>query len=62
MVRARSWNVSRPVIRIGRGDDNEIILEDPSRSVSRFHAQLIIDPVGQAILTDLKSANGTPSE
>lgn len=50
---------SRPLIRIGRGDDNEIILEDPSRSVSRFHAQLIIDPVGQAILTDLKSANGT---
>ncbi|HTB11285.1 MAG TPA: adenylate/guanylate cyclase domain-containing protein [Bryobacteraceae bacterium] len=48
-----------PVIRIGRGDDNEIILEDPSRSVSRFHAQLASDPSGYAILTDLKSANGT---
>jgi adenylate cyclase len=48
-----------PLIRIGRGDDNEIVLEDSSRSISRFHAQLAIDPAGQAILIDLKSANGT---
>jgi adenylate cyclase len=48
-----------PLIRLGRGDDNEIVLEDPSRSVSRFHAQLATDPAGQPILTDLKSANGT---
>jgi adenylate cyclase len=47
-----------PIIRIGRGDDNEIVLEDPSRSISRFHAQLA-DFHGQSILTDLKSANGT---
>jgi adenylate cyclase len=47
-----------PLIRIGRGEDNEIVLEDPSRSVSRFHAQLA-DFNGRAILTDLKSANGT---
>jgi adenylate cyclase len=50
---------TRPLIRIGRGDDNEIVLEDPSRSVSRFHAQLATDPAGQPILTDQKSANGT---
>ncbi len=48
-----------PLIRIGRGDDNEIVLEDSSRSISRFHAQLETDSNGQAILTDLKSANGT---
>jgi adenylate cyclase len=48
-----------PLIRIGRGDDNEIVLEDPSRSISRFHAQVATDLAGQAILTDLKSANGT---
>jgi adenylate cyclase len=48
-----------PLIRIGRGDDNEIVLEDPSRSISRFHAQLATDQAGQAILTDMKSANGT---
>src|SRR5580658_9989308 len=53
------YQCSRPLIRIGRGDDNEIVLEDPSRSISRFHAQLITDQAGQSILTDLKSANGT---
>jgi adenylate cyclase len=49
----------RPLIRIGRGDDNDIVLEDPSRSISRFHAQLVLNPDGRSILTDLKSANGT---
>jgi adenylate cyclase len=53
------YQCALPVIRLGRGDDNEIVLDDPSRSVSRFHAQLLIDPFGQAILTDLKSSNGT---
>jgi adenylate cyclase len=53
------FEVALPLIRIGRGDDNEIVLEDSSRSVSRFHAQLVLDSHGQAILTDLKSANGT---
>jgi len=48
-----------PVVRIGRGEDNEIVLEDPSRSVSRCHAQILVDPGGETILTDLKSANGT---
>jgi adenylate cyclase len=53
------FHCTLPLIRIGRGDDNEIVLEDPSRSISRFHAQLATDPTGQAILIDLKSANGT---
>jgi len=47
------------LVRIGRGDDNDIILEDPSRSISRFHAQIALNPDGRSILTDLKSANGT---
>ncbi len=51
--------LKRPVIRIGRGDDNDIILEDPSRSISRFHAEIVLNPDGRSILTDLKSANGT---
>ena len=38
-----AFECTLPLIRIGRGDDNEIVLEDPSRSVSRFHAQLAID-------------------
>jgi len=51
--------LSLPLIRIGRGEDNEIILEDPTRSISRFHAQLMLDPDGRSILTDLRSSNGT---
>lgn len=51
--------VALPLIRIGRGDDNEIVLPDPSRNISRFHAQIALDSDGRAILTDLKSANGT---
>jgi adenylate cyclase len=51
--------LARPLIRIGRGEDNDIILEDPSRSISRFHAQIVLNPDGRSVLTDLKSANGT---
>jgi adenylate cyclase len=53
------FELTLPVVRIGRGDDNEIPLSDPNRSVSRLHAQLASEPGGPAILTDLKSANGT---
>jgi pSer/pThr/pTyr-binding forkhead associated (FHA) protein len=52
-------SLQRPLIRIGRGEDNDIILEDPSRSISRFHAQIVLNPDGRSILADLKSANGT---
>src|SRR5579862_4983101 len=51
--------IALPLARIGRGDDNEIVLPDPSRSVSRLHAQVALDPSGQTVLADLKSANGT---
>lgn len=51
--------LTQPHIRIGRGDDKDIVLEDPSRSISRFHAQLVLNPDGRWILTDMKSANGT---
>jgi adenylate cyclase len=53
------YHLKRPLIRIGRGDDNDIVLEDPSRSISRFHAQIVLNPDSRSILTDLKSANGT---
>jgi adenylate cyclase len=53
------FDVTLALIRIGRGDDNEIVLPDPNRSVSRFHAQLELDSHGNAVLTDSKSANGT---
>ncbi|MGO8669815.1 MAG: FHA domain-containing protein [Capsulimonadaceae bacterium] len=42
--------------RIGRGDDNEIILAE--RTVSRHHATLLRDERGRITLTDENSANG----
>jgi pSer/pThr/pTyr-binding forkhead associated (FHA) protein len=45
-------------ITLGRGRQNDIVLEDPDRTVSRFHAQ--IHPEGSGyVLVDLNSQNGT---
>jgi len=49
----------KPLLRIGRGEDNDVVLHDPLRRVSRFHAQIICDETGKAMLSDLRSANGT---
>lgn len=42
--------------RVGRGDENEIVLLDPS--VSRAHAIVELD-AGEAVVRDLDSTNGT---
>ncbi len=43
---------------VGRGFDNSIIVEDEARSLSRHHAEIIVQ--GQTVLVrDLKSSNGT---
>lgn len=42
---------------IGRGADNDIIIDEPS--ISRRHAELISEPGGQYRLKDLGSSNGT---
>ncbi|RPJ72699.1 MAG: FHA domain-containing protein, partial [Acidobacteria bacterium] len=44
--------------RIGRGDQNEIVLPDPAKSVSRFHAELRFEQ-GRYTIVDLNSQNGT---
>jgi hypothetical protein len=44
--------------RIGRGDQNEIALPDPAKSVSRFHAELRFEQ-GRYVIVDLNSQNGT---
>jgi hypothetical protein len=44
--------------RIGRGDQNEIVLPDPAKSVSRFHAELRFEQ-GTFTIVDLNSQNGT---
>jgi hypothetical protein len=44
--------------RIGRGDQNDIVLPDPAKSVSRFHAELRFEQ-GKYSIVDLNSQNGT---
>jgi pSer/pThr/pTyr-binding forkhead associated (FHA) protein len=46
-------------LRIGRGAENDVVLEDSLKGVSRAHAELSIDERGLVILSDLNSANGT---
>ncbi len=45
------------LLHIGRATTNDIVVSD--QTVSRQHAQLIVDDLGQATLIDLGSANGT---
>jgi len=44
-------------IRIGRGSQNDIVLEDPGKGVSRNHAEIRFDG-GRYTLVDLGSQNG----
>src|SRR5262245_10559526 len=46
------------VMRIGRSADNEIVLGDASKGVSRAHAELHVDN-GRCTIVDLHSQNGT---
>lgn len=53
----RSVLVTGPIIRLGRGLDNDVVLE--SLSVSRYHAQVAVEGPGQFTVRDLDSTNGT---
>ncbi len=53
------FTMEKPVVKIGRTDDNDLILADPDRSVSRRHASITNEPDSPAVLSDLSSANGT---
>jgi predicted component of type VI protein secretion system len=44
-------------LRIGRGDQNDVVLRDPNKTVSRFHAELRHDGASY-VLIDLNSQNG----
>ncbi len=52
----RTSEYDQPVITIGRGEVNDIVL--PTGKVSKRHARLETSPQG-LVLTDLKSTNGT---
>ncbi len=45
------------LLHIGRATSNDIVIADTT--VSRQHAQLMIDDIGQVTLIDLSSSNGT---
>ena len=52
------WTVTaRPLMRLGRASDNDIVLDAPG--VSRHHATLDYKADGQPVLRDEGSANGT---
>lgn len=51
-----TFEYDQPVITIGRGEVNDIVL--PTGKVSKRHARLEVSPQG-LVLTDLKSINGT---
>lgn len=50
------YRIEKPVVKIGRQLDNDIIVED--KRVSRYHAQIKFEPNGQFTIYDLGSTNG----
>ena len=53
-----SKSLDKLPVRIGRGPQNDIVLEDPvAKSVSRVHAEIRLES-GRIMLVDLKSDNG----
>jgi pSer/pThr/pTyr-binding forkhead associated (FHA) protein len=53
----RQVNLADRDLRIGRDEQNDIVLPDSSKSVSRYHAELRFEN-GQYVLLDLNSQNG----
>jgi hypothetical protein len=45
-------------VRIGRSPDNDVVLDEPTRAVSRHHAEVRYHD-GRYVLIDLNSQNGT---
>ncbi|HVB22336.1 MAG TPA: DUF3662 and FHA domain-containing protein [Ktedonobacteraceae bacterium] len=50
------YRIEKPVVKIGRQLNNDIIVED--KRVSRYHAQIKFQPDGQFAIFDLGSTNG----
>ncbi|MCC6998171.1 MAG: sigma 54-dependent Fis family transcriptional regulator [Deltaproteobacteria bacterium] len=56
MQRGREHTIASDVIRVGKSEDNDLVL--PDETVSRVHFEIIRDPKGY-LLRDLHSTNGT---
>ena len=53
----REIEVGQETFRIGRGDQNDLVLEDRGKAVSRNHAEIRYEG-GRYVLADLESQNG----
>jgi len=53
----REFRLTDRDLRIGRGEQNDIVLSDPEKAVSRFHAELRFEN-GSYVLVDASSPNG----
>jgi predicted component of type VI protein secretion system len=54
----RAMELGARGLTIGRGLQNDLVLEDPDRTISRFHAEVRQETNGWVLL-DLNSQNGT---
>ena len=55
----RSYPLEKPLIKIGRASDNDVVLASAERSVSRWHAAISSNGDGSVFVEDLNSSNGT---
>jgi adenylate cyclase len=55
----QTYPLDKPLTKIGRSPDNDIVLTDADKSVSRSHAAITANENGSLVIEDLKSANGT---
>src|SRR5271167_133192 len=53
---AARYRLESPQVRIGRGYDNDVIIDDPY--VAAQHLRIFRDAAGQLVAEDMGSANG----
>jgi hypothetical protein len=56
---SRTYLFDKPVLKIGRAADNNIVLADLGKSVCRNHAATTADGGNAVIIEELNSSNGT---
>ena len=54
----RRVEIGEAPTRIGRAPENELVLEDPDKGVSRAHAQVVFERGGYVVV-DSNSQNGS---
>ena len=56
-TQVQEHELKEQTVRIGRGTQNDVVLEDPGKGVSRHHAEIRFEG-GRYTLVDLQSQNG----